>query len=91
MALPKKDLVEINGKEVRMSEVAFKIASKHFGARKIRLETKEVPIELRKAPPKLEIVPPAQPEVKQEVSQEIEKPSPIRRKPRRHETVSGKE
>ena len=58
MALPKKELVEVNGKEVLMSEAAFAIASKHFGARKVRLATKEIPIELRKAPPKLDIVPP---------------------------------
>ena len=80
-----------------MSEVAFKIASKHFGARKIRLASKEIPIELRKAPPKLDIVPPKMIEsqvdlLKQEVSATAQpevKPAPLKRKPRRSDAVSG--
>jgi len=55
-----KELVEVNGRQVRMSEAAFAIASKHFGASKKRAISKGVPIELRKVAPKLEIEP-AQP------------------------------
>jgi len=52
-----KELVEVNGRQVRMSEAAFAIASKHFGASKKRAISKGVPIELRKVAPKLEIEP----------------------------------
>jgi hypothetical protein len=52
-----KELVEVNGRQVRMSETAFAIASKHFGATKKRAISKEIPIELRKVAPKLDITP----------------------------------
>lgn len=65
-----KEFVEVNGKSVRMSEAAFKIASKHFGASKRMAVTKEVPIELKKAPPKLPITPSIKEPVKAEVNLE---------------------
>lgn len=65
-----KEIVEVNGKSVRMGEAAFKIASKHFGASKRRTVTKEVPIELKKAPPKLPITPAIKEPVKAEVNLE---------------------
>jgi hypothetical protein len=67
-----KEIVEVNGKSVRMGEAAFKIASKHFGASKQRTITKEVPIELRKAPPKLAIIPAVKEPVKEPVNVNVD-------------------
>lgn len=48
---PKEQIETEDGKVVRMSKVAYVIASKHFGARKLRQAiAKEKPIELLKMP-----------------------------------------
>jgi hypothetical protein len=52
-----KELVEVNGRMVRMNHAAFALAAKRFGALKQRTKTKEVPIELRKTAPKMDIIP----------------------------------
>jgi hypothetical protein len=51
-----KDFVIVKGKVVRMTDAAYKIASKHFGATKNRPMEKYTPVELLKMP-KLPIIP----------------------------------
>jgi hypothetical protein len=45
-----KDFVIIKGRVVKMTEAAFKIAEKHFGATKNRPAQQHVPMELLKMP-----------------------------------------
>lgn len=55
----KKEEIEVNGRIVKMTDAAFQIASKHFGASKLKYKSKEVPFELRKAP-KFDVIPAVQ-------------------------------
>ena len=79
-----KQYVIVKGRKQRMSELAFQIASAHFGATKPNAVTKEVPIELLKLPNKEDIIK-AQPkeEVKQEAVKEAPKAEPHKRTRRR--------
>lgn len=57
--MPTVNKVEVRTKRgaiVRMSEVALRIAQKHFGINQPRPATKEVPIELLILPKKKEII-----------------------------------
>jgi len=51
-----KDFVIIKGRVVKMTDAAYKIAEKHFGATKNRPAQQHVPMELLKMP-KLPIIP----------------------------------
>lgn len=52
--VPKQNVL-VKGRIVRMTDAAFKIASKHFGARKNKVDDNEIPFELGRLP-KLDIV-----------------------------------
>ena len=57
-----KDFVNVNGNLIKMNEAAYQIAKEHFGAMKTKVP-KELPIELIKLPPRIEIIKAKEPEL----------------------------
>jgi hypothetical protein len=76
--LDKKEPYETeDGKVVRLNEVAFRLASRHFGVRKFRQQAlKEKPIELLKIKPKA-VVPAITPPV--EIKKTTVKKAPVKK------------
>ena len=57
-----KEFVNVNGNLIKMNEAAYQIAKEHFGAMKTKVP-KELPIELIKLPPRIEIIKAKEPEL----------------------------
>ena len=57
-----KQYVNVNGNLIRMNDAAYEIAKEHFGAMKTKAP-KELPIELIKLPPRIEIIKAKEPEL----------------------------
>jgi len=72
-----------NGMEVRLSEVALRIAERHFGITRDRPIVKEVPLELLKLPKKIDII---KTEVPKAVETPIEDATPQKTKKSRKKT-----
>lgn len=80
--MAKKELCEVSGRQVRLSDFAFAIASEKFGAVKVKKVPKPVPVELLK--PKEEKVEPVvdvvvDPLPKMEITEEkVTREKPVR-------------